>query len=176
MADSNISEAMKAAVGTETSRSTSYPISESDIRKWAIAVYWPEKPPAVFTDPEAAAKTVHGRLVAPEEFNPFAWASAKNELLLTGGLPSRMVNDPDSSERALGIEGPGLKFMLNGGMICEYGVRMGVGDVITGTNSVGEYSEREGRLGLMLFSRGVSTWVNQNGEMVKRTTSTLIRY
>ncbi|MDO8731498.1 MAG: MaoC family dehydratase N-terminal domain-containing protein [Actinomycetota bacterium] len=176
MADSNISEAMKAAVGTETSRSTSYPISESDIRKWAMAVYWPEKAPAMFTDPAVAAKTVHGRLVAPEEFNPFAWAAASNELLLKGGASSRDGNNPDNSELALGIPGPGLKFMLNGGMICEYGVRMGVGDVITSTNSIGEYSEREGRLGLMLFSRGVSTWVNQNGEMVKRTSSTLIRY
>lgn len=176
MADSNITEAMKAAVGTETSRSWSYPISESDIRKWAIAVYWPEPAPAVFIDPEAAAKTVHGGIVAPEEFNPFAWGAAKDELLIKGGLPSRQVNDPDSTELALGIPGPGLKFMLNGGMICEYGVRMRPGDVITSTNSVGDYSEREGRLGLMLFSRGISTWVNQNGDMVKKTTSTLIRY
>jgi hypothetical protein len=176
MADSSISEAMKAAVGTETSRSTSYPISESDIRKWAMAVYWPYKAPDVFTDPAAAAKTVHGRLVAPEDFNPFAWASATDELLLKSALPESREHDPDGPELALGIAGPGLTYQLNGGIVCEYGVRMGVGDVIIGTNSVGEYNEREGRLGLMLFSRTIVTWVNQSDELVKRTTNTLIRY
>ena len=85
-------------------------------------------------------------------------------------------NNPDNTEIALGIEGPGLKFQMNGGMVVEYGVRMRPGDVITSESSVGEYSEREGRLGLMLFSRGISTWTNQNGELVKRTTGTLIRY
>ncbi|MDD2858224.1 MAG: MaoC family dehydratase N-terminal domain-containing protein [Candidatus Nanopelagicales bacterium] len=172
---SNISEAMKAAVGTVTARTTSYPISESDIRKWALAVYWPDKPPAYFIDPAEAAKTVHGGIVAPEDFNPFAWASAGHESLITNSLRAG-TNDPDSTEKSLGIEGPGLTFMLNGGMVCEYGVRMRAGDVITSEASVGEYSEREGRLGLMLFSRSISTWTNQKGEMVKRTTGTLIRY
>ncbi|MFA7322758.1 MAG: MaoC family dehydratase N-terminal domain-containing protein [Candidatus Nanopelagicales bacterium] len=172
---SNISEAMKAAVGTVTARTTSYPISESDIRKWALAVYWPDKPPAYFIDSAEAAKTVHGGIVAPEDFNPFAWISAGHESLIKNSLRAG-TNDPDSTEKSLGIEGPGLTFMLNGGLVCEYGVRMRAGDVITSESSVGEYSEREGRLGLMLFSRSISTWTNQKGEMVKRTTGTLIRY
>ena len=66
--------------------------------------------------------------------------------------------------------------MLNGGLSVEYGVRMREGDVITSESSVGEYSERKGRLGLMLFSRSISIWTNQNGEMVKRTAGILIRY
>lgn len=172
---SNISEAMKAAVGTVTGRTVSYPISESDIRKWALAVYYPGQPPAEFIDPAAAAKTIHGGIVAPEEFNPFAWITASHEKFITNA--GKMENNnPDNTEIALGIEGPGLKFQMNGGMVCEYGVRMRPGDVITSESSVGEYSEREGRLGLMLFSRGISTWTNQNGELVKRTTGTLIRY
>ena len=172
---SNISEAMRAAVGTVTGRTTSYPITDSDIRKWALAIYWPSMPPAIFTDREAAKKSIHGGLVAPEDLNPFGWLTASHESFVSfkGELEK---NNPDNPEIALGIPGPGLKFQLNGGLSAEYGVRMREGDVITSESSVGEYSEREGRLGLMLFSRSISTWTNHNGEMVKRTAGILIRY
>ena len=36
MRGSNISPAMREAVGTELYRQVSYPVSESDIRRWAI--------------------------------------------------------------------------------------------------------------------------------------------
>ena len=49
------------------------PIRDSDIRRWALAVYWPEAPPARYWDAAAAATTTAGGIVAPEEFNPFAW-------------------------------------------------------------------------------------------------------
>jgi hypothetical protein len=171
---SNISAAMSGAVGTELSRQVSHPVSESDIRRWALAVYWPEQPPSHFLDDKAAAATVHGGVVAPEEFNPFAWAAAES----MAANPSAVLepNDPDNTEIAAGVPGPGLAFQLNGGMEVEYGVRMRPGDVITGVRRLGPYSERAGRLGLMLFSRTEDTWTNQNGELVKRTVNTLIRY
>jgi hypothetical protein len=172
---SNISEAMQAAVGTVTGRTTSYPITESDIRRWALAVYWPGQPPALFTDRAVAEKSIYGGFVAPEDLNPFAWLAASHESLIknAGKLET---NNPDNPEIGLGIAGPGLKFQLNGGLSVQYGVRMREGDVITSESAVGEYSERKGRLGLMLFSRSISTWTNQNGEMVKRTAGILIRY
>ena len=49
------------------------PIAASDIRKWAIAVYWPEKPPPIYYDEEYASGTRWGGIVAPSYFNPFAW-------------------------------------------------------------------------------------------------------
>src|ERR1700747_2145064 len=85
-------------------------------------------------------------------------------------------NDPNRTEAMLGIKGPGLKFQLNGGMEVEYGVPMRPGDVITSVTRLKNYSERAGRLGLMLFTVSENTWTNQNDEMVKRTTQTLIRY
>jgi MaoC dehydratase-like protein len=172
--ETHISAAMRNAVGTEISRQVSYPISESDIRRWAIAVYWPEQPPAAFLDEKVAAGTVHGGIVAPEEFNPFAWAVAENVSANPGAVLE--PNNPDNVEIMLGIPGPGLKFQLNGGMETEYGVRMRPGDVITSVRGLGEYSERAGKLGLMLFSRTEDTWTNQNGELVKKTVMTLIRY
>ncbi|WP_236792027.1 MaoC family dehydratase N-terminal domain-containing protein [Amycolatopsis sp. GM8] len=162
--NTNISPAMAGAVGAEISRTTSYPIDASDIRRWAIAVYWPQQPPVMFQVGD----------VAPEEFNPFAWAVAGSVAANPGAARDR--NDPDNTELALGIPGPGLKFQLNGGLEVEYGTRMRAGDVITSVRRLGEYSERDGRLGLMLFSRTEDTWTNQDGELVKKTVSTLIRY
>ena len=50
MAKTNISEAMQAVVGGELSRGTSFPITDSDIRRWAVAIYYPEDPPRLFWD------------------------------------------------------------------------------------------------------------------------------
>jgi len=168
----NISEEMQAAVGRQTGRRVSFPVSESDIRRWAVAVYWPDEPPRLFWDAGFAADTVHGGIVAPEEFNPFAWMVAEDD------APDVVLepNDPDRPEKLMGLTGPGLKFQLNGGMEVEYGVRIRPGDVITAVGSLAEYREKEGRLGLMLFTVNQDLWSNQDGRMVKRTRSTLIRY
>jgi len=167
-----ITEAMRGAIGRETGRSVSYPISVSDIRRWAIAVYYPEEPPRWFWDEDDAAKTEYGGIVAPEEFNPFAWMTAEPK-----GLPESTGGyDPDRTEKVLGIEPVGLRNLLNGGMDVEYGVRMRPGDVITSVTRLAGYKEREGRLGRMLFTSSESVWTNQRGEMVKRNVGTVIRY
>lgn len=170
MAKTNISEAMQGAIGGELSRSTSFPISDSDIRRWAVAVYYPEDPPRLFWDADYAGQTAYGGIVAPEEFNPFAWMSAEGPRRASAG------HNPDLTETTLGIAGPGLKFQLNGGSEVEYGVRMRPGDVITSVRSLASYAEREGRLGLMLFTVSQDVWTNQDNEVVKTTKSTLIRY
>lgn len=164
MTTTHITEEMRAAVGTEVGRAVSHPVSDNDIRRWAIAVYWPEDPPARFTEGEG--------LTAPEEFNAFAWSAASR-------IPppaQRGEFDPDSTEKLAGVDGPGLKRILNGGMKVTYGAPIRAGDVITSVRTLGEYAEREGRLGLMLFSTTDDTWTNQRGELVKRTSMTLIRY
>ena len=61
-------------------------------------------------------------------------------------------------------------------MEVEYGVRMRPGDVITSVRSLSGYREREGRLGLMLFTVTEDNWTNQNDELVRRRVSTAIRY
>ena len=45
-----ITDEMEAAVGSELSRQVSFPITTSDIRRWAIAIYFPEPPPPLFWD------------------------------------------------------------------------------------------------------------------------------
>lgn len=168
-----ISEQMRAAVGREQSRAVSFPVSESDIRKWALAVYYPQQPPRRFWDAAAAAASPWGGIVAPEDFNPFAWMTAEPA---GRSLMADASSDLDQTERSLGIEGPGLKNVLNGGLSVEYGVPIRPGDVITSVTRLVEYKERPGSLGLMLFTSSEAVWTNQRGEVVKRSRGTFIRY
>lgn len=174
MPESHVSEAMRNAVGTEIGRSVSYPVGENDIRRWAVATYWPEEPPARYIDAPADGSP----MIAPEEFNVMstAWRPASSERSAKAIERPDLTINPDMTENQVGVEGPGLTNMLNGGMTVEYGTPVKAGDVITSVRTLGEYAEREGRLGLMLFSTSVDTWTNQDGELVKRSTMTLIRY
>jgi hypothetical protein len=160
-----VTDAMRAALGTELSRTVSHPVSASDIRRWATAVYWPEPPPARYLSAEPPA---------PEDLNPFAWAVAEKS---GAASATRLTgNDPDHTEKILGIAGPGLANQLNGGLTITYGTPMHVGDTITSVRTLDGYRERDGRLGRMLFTTTADTWTNQRGELVKRTALTLIRY
>ncbi|HLG67145.1 MAG TPA: MaoC family dehydratase N-terminal domain-containing protein [Acidimicrobiales bacterium] len=175
MPDTWISEEMRAAVGREFgSTRQSLPISLSDIRRWAAAIYYPEAPPRLFWDEEYAATTSYGGVVAPEEFNPFAWFTAEGP-----NLPSSFEGPVRNAgpEESLGIKGPSTSFILNGGLSMTHGARMRPGDVITsGLTKLVEYRERQSRLGLMLITETETTWTNQKGEMVRTTRSTLLRY
>ena len=172
MSDRYVSDAMREAIGRQLARRVSFPVSESDIRRWAIAVYYPDEPPQWFWNADAARKSQYSGIVAPQEFNPFAWMVAERS-----HSPSVAGHDAsDRTELLLGIDGPGLKFQLNGGIDTEYGVAMRPGDVITSVTRLAGYYERQGRLGLMLFTVSEDVWTNQAGELVKRTRHTLIRY
>ncbi|MGV9862251.1 FAS1-like dehydratase domain-containing protein [Rhodococcus koreensis] len=164
-----ITAEMKAAVGAEIQHKRSYPVSASDIRRWATAIYWPDQPPAQYLDSDEAA------LIAPEELNPFAWIVAESGTA-NDQTPAVSGNDPDATEMRMGIEGPGLRRQLNGGLEIEYGSPMRVGDEITSVRTLSGYREREGKLGSMLFTNFTDTWTNQRGELVKRSHMTLIRY
>lgn len=166
--NSVVTPEMRDAITTQISKRVSYPVSASDIRRWAIAVYWPE--PA----PDRYLSLAESELIAPEEFNPFGWAAAESELHPAASAVDQ--NDPDRTEKQIGVAGPGLRYQLNGGVSVEYGVPMLTGDVITSTNRLSSYSEREGRLGLMLMTTTEDTWTNQRGDVVKRSSMTLIRY
>lgn len=168
-ATSHVSDAMQAAVGSEISRRVSFPVAASDIRKWAIAVYHPHQPPARFWDESAALPD--GRLLAPQEFNPFAWMTADPP-----GFPVVDRLDPDILEKTIGVDGPGLSHQLNGGLEVEYLADYGVGDTVTAVRHLDGYREREGRLGLMLFTTVRETWTDQDGTTLQVRRQTGIRY
>ena len=140
----------------------SYPVSESDIRKWAIAVYWGETPPRLYWDAEYARGTRWGGIIAPQDFNPFAWAVPTGAVKPAGAVPGQQTRKGGN--------------VMNGGQADTYGVPMRPGDVITSRSRLSHWEERQGRNGLTLFTYTETEWRNQDGELVKTRISTGIRY
>ena len=137
------------------------PIALSDIRKWAIAVYWPDEPPPIYWDEGYAKTTRHGSIIGPLDFNPFAWP---------------VHREPVPAARA-SADGAGVGTRgMNGGQTEEYFEPMKVGDVISTTTGLTEWAERTTRLGPTLFTTTETRWTNQNGELVKVRKSIGIRY
>ncbi len=154
-----ITDEERAQLGVERPGASSYPVAVGDIRKWAIAVYWPEKPPRLFWDQEYAGKTKCGGIIAPHEFNPFTWPAER----------------PKNRPSAMGTGQPGTR-ILNGGVEMEYFAPIRPGDVITSSSKLAELYERQGRMGLMKFVVTQTDWKNQRGELVRSSKNTLIYY
>jgi hypothetical protein len=180
MTTTAVTAEMLAIVGQRMETLVSFPIDTSDVRRWAIAVYHPEQPPRQFWDESSAEAAEWGGIVAPEEFNPFAWMVAERRGPDAGVTPIEL--DPKyrmsgAFEHLLGVQPPDLVRGLNGGIEVQYGsALMRPGDVITSTGAISEYREREGRLGRMLFTTLDHVWTNQAGEHVKTERNTYIRY
>lgn len=153
---------MEEAKGVWSGSRASLPVSESDIRRWAIAVYWPDTPPKLFWDVEYAQSTRWGGIVAPREFNPFAWPVSRRQVPPQGAQPGQK---PTKGQN-----------ILNGGMTDTYGVPMRPGDVISTRSRLSHWEERQGRHGLTLYSYNETEWTNQDNEWVKTRIGTLIRY
>jgi len=169
----------KAEWGSER---TSPPVSESDIRKWAIAVYWPEQPPSMYWDAEYAGGTRHGGIIAPPDFNPFAWPIRPTPTdgigRDSGGSPPPRTPKPSKARSASTGEQTSRKGKrgMNGGQVETYGVPIRPGDEITTRTRLRDWEERETRLGWTLFTYTETEWRNQNDEIVKLRVSTGIRY
>jgi hypothetical protein len=162
-----VSDEMREVQGKILRRRSSFPVSASDIRRWAIAVYFPDAPPEAFL--RAGFAGGEQPLIAPQEFNPFAWT-----------VPEREAKNTDFGagvlESQAGIAPPNLKFIVNGGSECQYGVAIKEGDVITSEFGVKSYVQKVGKQGPLLITETEDHWTNQRGERVKSTIMTLIRY
>ncbi len=153
---------MRAAQGVWSDPRTAPPITETDIRRWAMATHYPETPPRIYWDADYAATTRWGGIVAPPDFNPFAWPVERPK----GGSPGLAGQRPDGKP----LTG------MNGGQTDTYGVPMRPGDVISARTRLVDWNEREGRLGHTLYVRNEIEWRNQDGELVKTRMSIGIRY
>ena len=154
---------MQDAKGIWGDSYTSYPITVTDIRRWAMATHYPDKPPPIYWDEEYAATTKWGGIIAPPDFNPFAWSLERPRGRAAPGLAGRK---PDGKPMT----------GMNGGQTDTYGVPMRPGDVISSRSRLLDWHEREGRLGHTLYVRTEIEWRNQNDELVKTRISIGIRY
>ena len=139
-------------LGRPLAPDTAYAVCENDIRRWAIATFYPEDPPAEFLDDAVARRGPWGGMVAPRDFNPFAWTRC---------------TPPDTYPwmRGMGTE-PGRRG-LNGGQRNRYFAPVRPGDVITQVVTLVDAYEKGGRLGPMLFLIDEARWTNQRGELVR---------
>jgi hypothetical protein len=158
-----VTEAMLEARGVWRDSRMSSPIAASDIRRWAIATYWPEEPPPIYWDAEFAAGTRWGSIIAPPDFNPFAWPAQR---------PKSHRGGPLQGARPDGAPLTGM----NGGQTDTYGVPMKPDDVISTQTRLLDWDEREGRLGHTLYTTTEIEWRNQHDELVRTRHSIGIRY
>jgi len=170
-----ISDEMRSIIGRPIETTVSYPVSASDIRRWALAVYYPQQPPRLYWDESWAASSPYGGIVAPSEFNPFAWGP-RSRTLAVPSCPGE-GHGVGTPEARIGVTPPPFSHLLNGGLENVYTpVFIRPDDVITSVSAIVGYKEREGRLGQMLFTTIESRWSNQSDELLSTQRTTLIRY
>ena len=136
------------------------PVGANDIARWAAATYWPERPPAVYVDADAAAATPWGGIVAPRDFDPFAW----------------MADRPWSGDWLFGMGTEAGQRVLNGGQWNRYAAPIRPGDVISVTRRFVDVVERETKRGPMVFFTSEFRWTNQDGALVRLAEQTTIYY
>ena len=105
-----VTDEMRAMQGTWGEVRTAPPITETDIRRWAMATYYPQQPPRIYWHTEYAATTRWGGIVAAPDFNPFAWPVERAR----GGSPGMSGRRPDGKP----LTG------MNGGQTDTYGAPM----------------------------------------------------
>ena len=165
---------MRGIVNVVMEEETSYPIAASDIRRWAMAVYYPDIPPPEFWDEDDPVTIAMGGIVAPDEFNPLAWIAKDPKPTRRENVSTPKVG---AFELALGVEPPEFRAVLQGEIRARYGeAQMRPGDVIHSATSITEYFEREGRMGLQLYTTLSEVLTNQNGEWVKTIDTVFVRY
>ena len=144
-----IMEMANSVRGQVYGETTSPPVAAVDVRRWAMAIYWPEKPPRLYWDTAYATKSRWGCMVAPAEFNPFAWP-------VEGAY--QLPAWPEIFHAELSF---------SAGNEAEYFLPIRIGDVISGTSSIVDVCEKQGRSGDLIFVVAESHLSNQRGDLVK---------
>jgi hypothetical protein len=160
-----VTDGMRRALGVWDDWSRwSAPIRDSDIRRWALAVYWPETPPRRFWDAASARATRARGMTAPEDFNPFAWPVPEPERGVDEPRPDRRPDPQKVSGRA------------NGGIEVTYGAAMRPGDRVRRRVRLSGWRTAESRRGPLLLVDYEHEWRNERDELVRAATYTLIHW
>lgn len=147
--ESVITQQMLDAVDVE-SEPVTHEVEKGAIIRFAQAI---GDPSPIYNDERAARSTRYGGLVAPPTF-----------------LRS-MMSGPEKAKLEIPFTGT-----LDGGSDWEYFEPVHAGDRITVTTRVADLSEKQGRLGTMLFVVSETKYVNQFGNVVGLQRNTAIRF
>lgn len=152
-----ITEEMRAAIGRE-SEPVTYEVDRTACRMFARAVGYTDP---VFYDEEEARRRGYRGIPAPPGF-------LGHPVIVPGRTPG-------PGYASFRFETP-LKRILNGGTDIEYFDVVCAGDVLTATTRLVDINERQGSIGLMLFTITETTYRNQEGKVVAKQRGTLISY
>ena len=154
----------KPAVATD-------PVNQPMIRHWAYAL---EDMNPVYLDPEFAAKSRFGSIVSPPAMLQ-TWTMAPPKIsgiLERGGIPIEITTNPLAFFEEAGFTG---SVATNSEFEIERYPRLG--DVITSTTVIEDISdEKKTALGTGHFVTWVTTYVDQQGEVLGRQRFRLLRF
>jgi len=158
--DNSSLEELRKRIGTEA-EPIEFEIDRTLIRNFVQAV---GDPNPLWLDQNYAKTTKHGGVIAP----PFLLCA-----IMTAAIP-----DPQPGQVPLQVPEVSLprKHVLDGGEEWEFFLPMRLGDTITSRSRLASVSEREGRIGSMLFFVYETSYENQRGELAARCSSTMINY
>ncbi|MFQ5872558.1 MAG: MaoC family dehydratase N-terminal domain-containing protein [Dehalococcoidia bacterium] len=146
--DSLITEEMKKAVGVG-SEPVTYEVERGHIKRFAEAI---DDPNPLWNDEAEARKTPYGGVVASPTF-----------LRACEARPLAKLEYP--VERG-----------LDAGSEWEYFQPVRPGDTITVVQKISDFTEKQGRLGMMLLETTETTYTNQLDELVAKQIATGIYY
>jgi acyl dehydratase len=131
------------------------PITVNDIRRWVQAMH---NPNPIHYDEAVAAKSVFGRLVAPQSFTICCDVGHGAPPAIQGKIP-------------------GSHMLFGGDEWWFFGPRIEPGDKLHSERLAFDYKVTNTKFaGPTMFQRGDTTYVNQRGQIVAKQRSTSIRY
>jgi acyl dehydratase len=163
MADSLITDEMRAAIGKEADPVT-HELDRTAIRMFARSVGHTDP---IYYDVAAARAAGYRDLPAPPGY--------------LGTPVFDLVQSDPTTGRRRGNQGElpasrPLNRRLNGGTEIEYLADICAGDVLTASTHLADVQERKGSIGDMLIQTSKTTYRNRAGDIVAIVTGTGIRY
>jgi acyl dehydratase len=170
-----LTDEIRSYIGLEGDPITApHPLSEDSLRRFVQAVM--ETDP-VHWDPEAAAASRYGTVVAPP-LQPL------HAFVRPPGSPDpadALATDPDwdgvprdQGRRGLPVVPLPLHRMLNGGTSARFHQLAKVGDVVTARSRYADIQEKEGRSGPMVIIQQETRYTNQDGDLLAVVTTSAI--
>ena len=150
------------------------PVNQPMIRHWAAAF---EDANPVYVDPEAAAASRHGQIVAPPLMLQ-TWTMATPKLTGIGERGGSPVESVDTGPTAITtLDEAGFTATLASNSEFEIERYLHLGEVVSASTVLEEISEeKRTRLGPGHFVTWVTTWTDEAGEVVGRQRFRILKF
>jgi hypothetical protein len=150
------------------------PVNQPMIRHWAAAF---EDANPVYVDPEAAAASRHGQIVAPPLMLQ-TWTMATPKLTGIGERGGSPVENVDTGPTAITtLDAAGFTATLASNSEFEIERYLHLGEMVTAETVIESISdEKQTRLGAGHFVTWITTWRDEAGEVVGRQLFRILKF